>query len=915
SAPMVGREPELSVLRSVFDRVKIENASHLISVVGDAGVGKSRLVQEFIRNLAGDERVVSSRCPPSGEGLTLWPLARILRGEAGILDSDPPELAYEKLEKIVANLAPELTADGEATVAAFAHTLGMESSTAHKPDPRSTLRQLVAAWRALLRHMSQSGALVVLIEDLHWADHTMLDILTELSERPLGAVLFLCTARPELLRNRTTWGAGSRNYSAVSLDPLTEDESQELISSLLGATDLPAEFSRKVLRRAEGNPFFLHEILRSLIDEGRLRQSDGQWVPSDKLAEVEIPDDVHAVILSRIDLLEPTERRVLQQASVVGRNFWSGAVAQLTGIEDLSLILRNLQQREFIVERLTSSISGELEFSFKHVLIRDVAYQSLPRRARGQAHAVIASWIENVGKRRFRERAELLAHHYTKAFKFLGEHDFRVQARKFAMAASINAYRKAASERAEWYGRQAVDLSIEPEERVEALEFLGDAHLVGDPAYRAFREAMSIVEESESPDKELLGRLTAQAAIIPTRYRGSMLNVPSRAELVELIDKGMQVAGDADRARLLATRAFMQLMVYEELTDDGRRAVEEALEIAERAGDADLISLVLDAVAGCHKYDGLYGEALRVHQRRYELLDKVQNPAEASDTYGMLAWVTTMMGRYRDAISYATTGVDFALDVNPGGLLHSLAWRAHARFMIGDWDGALADQAEIERINEGLPGHILAIPYSLRAYALAMLIHELRGDEERAGNYFELLARSSELPPSMGPTEGGMFVARYLVHGGNIDRARSILAAARTKFAGFQLEASMDLIAAAGEWDHTMEIVSHARERALVGELEALPAFADRLQGRHAWATGDLSTAEQKLRSAIATFDRVGATWERAVTQLDLGEVLRKVGGPGEAVTPLRAALSEFARLRSVREEERAARLLDGLPA
>ena len=912
SAPMVGRGPELSVIRSVFDRVKHENTSHLISVVGDAGVGKSRLVQEFIRELAGDERVVSSRCPPSGEGLTLWPLARILRGEAGILDSDAPELAYEKLEKVVAKLGPELTADGKATVAAFAHTLGMESTPTDKPDPRSTLGQLTAAWRALLRHMSQSGSLVVLIEDLHWADQTMLDILAELSERPLGAVLFLCTSRPELLRNRTTWGAGSRNYSAVSLDPLTEDESQQLISSLLGATDLPEEFRRRVLRRAEGNPFFLHEILRSLIDEGRLRQSDGRWVPSDTLSEVEIPDDVQAVILSRIDLLEPIERRVLQQASVVGRNFWTGAVGQLTGIDDLSSILRPLQQREFIVERLTSSISGELEFSFKHVLIRDVAYQSLPRRARGQAHAELASWIENIGKRRFRERAELLAHHFAKAYKFLGEEEFRIQARRFAIAASTNAYRKAASERAEWYGRRAVDLSSTPKERVEALEFLGTAHLVGDPAYRAFREAMAIAEDSGLHDREDLGRLTAQAAIIPTRYRGSMLNVPSRAELDDLIDSGMKVAGEADRAKLLAVRAFMEQMVYEDLSDEGRRAAQEALEIAERVGEADLISLVLDAVAGCHMFDGRYGDALRAHERRYRLLDRVQNPAEASDTYGMMAWVYTVIGRFTDAIRYATTGVDFALDVNPGGRLHNLAWRAQARFMLGDWDGALEDQEQVEAINAGLPGNVPAIPYSLRAYALAMLIHELRGDEDRAGAYFELLEHSGGAPVQ---SQRGIFVAKYLTHTGNYDRARSILAAAGSKFASFELEALTDLIAAARDWARAPEVIAAARERAEVGELVALPAFSERLEGRLAAATGDLTAAEKKLRSAVDAFDRLGTTWERAVTQLDLGEVLRELGGPGEAVTPLRAALKEFARLRSVREEERAARLLDGLPA
>jgi tetratricopeptide (TPR) repeat protein len=392
-----------------------------------------------------------------------------------------------------------------------------------------------------------------------------------------------------------------------------------------------------------------------------------------------------------------------------------------------------------------------------------------------------------------------------------------------------------------------------------------------------------------------------------------MLNPPSSEELLELIDRGMHIATDADRARLLAARAFKQLMGLEDLQEDGRRAAREALVIAERVGDADLISLVLDAVAGCHNYDGLHGEALRVHQRRYEMLDEVENPAEASDTYGMLAWMSTVMGRYTEATSYATAGVNFALDVNPGGLLHSLAWRAHARFMLGDWDGALEDQAEIEAINEGLPGNVIAIPYSLRSYALAMLIHELRGDEDRATSYFELLEQSTE---SISPAHNERWglIARYLSHTGNYDRARSVLVAPGSRFSGFQLEVTTDLIAAAGDWERAPEVIQIARERSKAGELQALPAFADRLEGRSAAAGRDLTTAEKKLRSAMEIFDRVGATWERAVTQLDLGKVLLEAGGPGEAVTPLRAALSEFARLRSVVEEERAARLLDGLP-
>ena len=915
SAPMVGREPELAVLRSVFERVKQEGTPHLVSVVGDAGVGKSRLVQEFIRNLAGEERVVSSRCPPSGEGLTLWPLARILRGEAGILDSDPPELAYEKLAKVVAQLAPGLVPDDGQTIVAFARTLGMEPLAADRPDPRSSLQQLIEAWRALLRHMSETGALVVLIEDLHWADQTMLDIMSELAERPLGAVLFLCTTRPDLLRNRSTWGAGSRNYSSVSLDPLSEAESQQLISSLLRASDLPEEFCRRILRRAEGNPFFLEEILRSLIDEGRLSRSDGGWLPAGKLTEIEIPDDVQAVILSRIDLLEPAERRVLQQSAVVGRNFWTGAVARLTGIDDPNSILRHLQQREFVVERLTSSIEGEHEFSFKHVLIRDVAYQSLPRRARGQAHAAVASWIELIGKGRFRERAELLAHHYAKAYKFLDDNEHRRQARRFAMAASINAYRKAASERAEWYGWRAVDLSSEPAERIEALEFLGETHFIGDTAYRAYREAMAIAEASEL-DEQVLAGLTSQAVIIPTRYRGSMFDSPADGELRGLIEKGMKAARGGNRARLLAAKVFLQVMGDEPVEEPARRAVEEALEIAQRVGDADLISLVLDAVAGCDMFEGRYGEARRVHLQRYELLDKVKNPGEACDTYGMLSWVCAVMGRYREAIEYATAGNEYGLDLNPGGRLHNLSWRAQARFITGDWDGALQDQAEIERLHEGLPGQVLVIPYSMRAYAIAMYIHELRGDDERAASYFKLVGSSgNDIPASVRTAHRGIFIPRYLTYRGDFDSARAWIGPTEKKFASFQLEALSDLVAAAGDWELVPEIIRLAHQHAELGELEGLPAFADRLEGRRAKAAGDSATAEGKLSTAVATFGRIEAKWEQAVTQLDLGEVLLVAGDRDRAAQALRSALSEFVRLGAVKEQDRARQLLDQVSA
>ena len=366
-------------------------------MLGDARIGKSRLVLEFLAGLTEDTTKLVGRCAAQGQGVTLRPVAEILKAEAAVLDSDPAELAITKIQRLVTTLDPALVAEPSRTTRALAATLGLVATEGPGSplSPSDTYRELVGAWLTLFGSYGRRGPVVVVIEDLHWADPMLLDVLDELAERLEGPILFVGTSRPDLLRERPDWGGGRRGFSSLPLEPLAPADTARLVSLLLGDDALTGPVRRRVLERSEGNPFFLEEIVRHLIDDGVLERQGETWRARSGIDDVvAMPDNVHGVILARLDLLSAEERRAAQRAAVVGRTFWDGAVATLADIDDLEACLRTLRRREFVVERLSSSIAGQREFAFKHVLIRDVAYESLPRRLRGQMHVQTAAWIE-----------------------------------------------------------------------------------------------------------------------------------------------------------------------------------------------------------------------------------------------------------------------------------------------------------------------------------------------------------------------------------------------------------------------------------------------------------------------------------------------------------------------------------------
>lgn len=912
SAPLVGRARELESLRTEFARVSAEQRPALVTILGDAGIGKSRLVREFLAELDDATTVLIGRCLPSGQGTMLLPLADMLEAKASVFDSDSEEAALSKIAQLVdaevdSNFASDLT------VIALASTLGLADEALSSLDPRERRRELVNAWRALFASIARRAPVVAVVEDLHWADPRMLDILDELADRLEGPILFVCTARADLLRIRPEWGGGRRSFSSLPLDALSAEDSSLLVSLLLEIESLPDATRSGILERSEGNPFFLEEIVRHLIDEGALVRDEGRWRAREEILALDLPDSVQAVILARLDLLAADEKRAAQRAAVIGRFFWDGAVAALAAVDDLDAVLATLRRREFVLERISSSIAGQREFVFKHVLIRDVAYESLPRRERGRAHAEAAEWLERTSGRAA-DLSEQLAHHYESAYRYLQTDELRRKARDRLLVAAENAHRRFATEQGERLARSAVDLSRPGAERVEALEALGDGHYhIGDKAWKAYMDALAELSEGDPS----FARLAAKAAQFSSRWIGTMSELPPVDDVKSLISAGLQSApeGSRERALLLVDEGFLYLQRERQPDEVVERAVAEAVTAADVTGVPDIRSAAFDLSAASHMNVGRYGEMRRETERRRELVPELRDSKEIGDTYSMGAWAAHHVGLFREAETQASAAIERARALDAGAYIHGLTWRVASRFMLGDWDGVLADQAELERV-AGLALGDFPAGYTIRAYTYAALCHELRGDDEAAARYVELsLARQARARTDTTRGLGSLQfppLARALARRSRFDEALAVIPfEAHSGSAGLTLEALCEITAARGDWQEAAPLAARAREEAAWGELLSLPLFADRLEGRAAAATGDVDRGASLLRRSADGFGKLEAVWEEAFSRLLLADALDGQAAQQE----LAAALPVFERLGSVREADRARAVLAASPA
>jgi len=400
-SPLVGRARELEVLQEGLTATRNAGTGRLVTILGPAGVGKSRLLHEFVSSLHGSATVLHGQCLPYGDGITFWPVAQVIKQACGITRDDS---AQETRTKISARLPAD-----EARSLVCERIAGVLGLT----EGASATSETFWAIRKLLEAVAHPRPLVVALEDVHWAEHTFLDLVEDLAARPPAApILLLCLARPDLLESRPGWDRELENATGVHLDLLDDADSTLLIENLVGGRPLGEEASRHLTDAAGGNPLFLEELIRMLVEEGALREKGRGWVATADLATISVPPTLRALLGARLDRLDLHDRSVLEAAAVVGKEFGRRAVAELVPATARRRIRGRL---EGLVDRgLIRSRSAD-EFRFHHILIRDVAYESIPKRARADLHERHAVWLEARAGERLPEIEEIVGYHLEQA--------------------------------------------------------------------------------------------------------------------------------------------------------------------------------------------------------------------------------------------------------------------------------------------------------------------------------------------------------------------------------------------------------------------------------------------------------------------------------------------------------------------
>jgi class 3 adenylate cyclase/tetratricopeptide (TPR) repeat protein len=707
-AALVGRDGELDLLVDALRRSRRDRATQLVTLVGVPGIGKSRLVVELGRVVDADDELITwrqGRCLPYGDGVSYWALGEIVKAHAGILESDPADVTEAKLVLV---LEP-LTDEGErAWVERHLRPLVGLGRADVRGDERG---ESFAAWRRFLETIAESGPMVLVVEDLHWADDGLLDFVDGLVDWVDGVpLLIVCTARPELLERRPGWGGGKRNATTVSLAALDDDATSRLVLGLLERPLLDAETQRALVEHAAGNPLYAEEFVRMLQTGARVDER--------------LPESVQGIIAARIDLLPAAEKDLLQTAAVHGKVFWSDAVASAAGIEPwrLTELLRSLERKEFVRREHRSAVAGATQHAFVHALVRDAAYNQLPRSARAERHLAAADWIESLPEDRAEDRAETLAHHYTTAIDLReasGE-DVSSVAPRAVLALqdagervlSLGAFEAAAS-----YLSRALDLlADDAEPSGELLLHAGRAmaHAGRSGAVDVLDRAVAAFERADDPEH------AAEAAVAASWHTWHTRPGEARGWLdraTALVD-----GRPPSRATALVLAEHARMLMLDLQFDSGRREAEEAIEHARAIGDVALEADAIVTRASCIAKTGdttgieLFGRAL-------ELVGHGRVAARAYANLGV-AWAA--VGDLDRAIEVSTEGAALAeRDGNAEGAAFLRGNVMGLQFDAGNWEDAL--EGANSMIDTGNSGTIEILALYTRASIL-----ESRGEIERA---------------------------------------------------------------------------------------------------------------------------------------------------------------------------------------
>jgi class 3 adenylate cyclase/tetratricopeptide (TPR) repeat protein len=575
-SPLVGRLAELQLFDWMFQRTVRASTCHLLTVLGPAGVGKSRLVAAAVDAIDDAATVLYGQCSADAEGSSFWPVAEIVRRAAEIKPADSPEQAEAKLEELVG------VADADQVADRLGRLIGL------RPAP-VTSEDAVWAVRRFLEVLADRHPLVVVVDDLHWAQPALLDLIEQVVALAREArLLLVAVARPELLEQRPGWPGGRLNASTMLLEPLAAEESATLLEHLAGEAALPADATERITSSAEGNPLFLEELLAMLIEEGRLRRDGGRWVAND-LAAARTPPTIQALLAARLDRLAGEERALLDRASVMGQAFDRAAVLALTpepARAEADAHLLALVRKE-LLRPAPTPLGGRDGFQFRHQLVRDAAYDSLPKQTRAELHERYADWLAEAFATREGEVGEVLGWHLERAYRLLTElgpvdgHGRRVAA---AASAQLAAAGRTATGRgdlpaaANLLERAIALLPPGDRTRLQLLTDLGEVLVLNVETERAERvldEALAAAERTGDQGlaaHATLGKLELRLDSPdrgPDRYRADVQQVLS------LLERLGDEEGQARAWRLLGLDSYLRCQVGR-AEEEFQRAVEHA---------------------------------------------------------------------------------------------------------------------------------------------------------------------------------------------------------------------------------------------------------------------------------------------------------------------------------------------------
>jgi class 3 adenylate cyclase len=899
---LIGRQRELSLLETMYRAAVEEARPRLVTVLGPAGIGKTRLTEEFVAAAEADEEppvVYRGRCLPYGEGITYWALREVLWSAVGILLDDPAAVAAEKLQEFVRGLlegSATDSSDAERVVFAVAKTAGI--SLAENPlermSPESIGEELGLAWPRLVSALAADRRVLLLVEDLHRGEPPLLDMLEYLVSRSAGPVLIVATGRPELAEMRPAWTTRPA-MSQLGLEPLTEAQSAELVEELLPAVG--SKLREHVLAAAEGNPFFAEEIVRHLIDEGVLARSDGGIVEARAEAStVTLPDTVRALLAARVDALPAEEKRTLQDAAVVGRVFWTTTLESMRPESEIRPALRALEDKGLVVTRSASSLAGHNELSFHHGLTREVAYESIPKGRRARAHADVGRWMEQLAGDRRAEYIDLLAYHYGAAAQpedaelaWPTETTVREELRSKAIVALLEAGHAArtrfAIDQALGFGNRALALARTDPERLAGLELKAQAaHAIvrADEAWGCYREALEIAERIGDPGAA--HRLRANATLLWSRYGGAFSAEGWKAQALEVLERGLRETSKEDltfeRGALLAGRATARYWEVAPLPyEEARRDAERAVEIATAIGSSTLLTYAVDAVASVTDEKG-FCESAQIAERALEVGETMEDRVEAHEMFVTAAISFADAGNFEAAAHAGAEAGRLAAELGPHSGLHAGSAQTAALLPVGHLPELLhATERAAELVTEE---GMQTCFHGLRALAgQAVAAYELEGEAD-ANRALEAYDATKPLTQSywelwtieiLRPLRGLEETRRRLdvVEVGQADTVVALI---------YRFRTGLQVFALAGEWREFETLADEARSVAQTACAPALGWIADWGESVRLATDGRSEEARAKATTAADSLEACGERYTAARLLADLLPFLD--GDPGQ---------------------------------